>query len=482
MRVVAQCSACLRIWLWLDEAGGTLSASARISVSVLCVVAAGLIGMKACFAGVVRLPDALATAYETNPRLAQARTSLAALDQDVALANAGWRPSISASASYGFERGVIDGNSTPFNSHPLRADITVSESIYRGGRTYAEIERAIQLVRAGRAELYKTEEDVLVAATTAYLDVVRDVQIEQLSRENVRTLTEELTATRTQLAAGAVTKTDALQAEARLARARADEASATARLSASRAEYEAVIGTPPETLEAAPRIPGTPTSLQAALSIALSNHPSIVEARANARAADYAVDDAIGARLPQISVLAQYQYLIDAAGTNIFATKSPQHILNLLGQITIPLYRGGADEAVVRKSNDLREKATLDIVLSERNVRAEVESAWDAFASAQISVTANESQVAADRAAVEGVKEEQRGGERSVLDILNAQEELYTAGVSLAVAHHDLVASAYRLLAATGQLGARYLGLNVKYYDPKEHYDDNAGAWLGMGD
>ena len=452
------------------------------------VVRTGLaaIGLVVCVsapaAAQFTLADALAVAYDTNPQLASARAALEALDQGVAQANAGWRPSVNASGSYGLTRGAVQGIAAPFNTTPQIGQVTVSENIFRGGRTTAEISRAIALVRAGRAQLLATEQQVLLAAVTAYEDVLRDTDIQRLNADNVKSLENELNAVGTELRAGDVTKTDELQAEARLSRARSDLALADARLAASRASFVNVIGRPAETLLDDGRIPALPATRDTALGLAFQQNPDLLQAKFSAKAADYAVDDAAGALLPQVSVAGQYQYLRDAAGTNVFATNKPQNIVSVLGQVTIPIYQGGGDEATVRRAKDVAHQTVIDITTAQRGVQQDVDSSWSALLSEKSAVLASVSEATADQAAVAGVAEERRGGERTELDVLNAQQEYVNAQIAAATSRHDYAISAYRVLSATGQLTARYLQLNVKLYDPRAHYDDNADAWFGFGD
>lgn len=433
-------------------------------------------------AEILTLNQALGLAYDTNPQLAEARAGVRAVDEGVAEANAGWRPSINASGSYGVQQGVVSGFASAFNSHPLTGTVSVTEPLFRGGRTVAEVGHAIWLVRSARAELADTERTVLLDAVTAYLDVVRDERILALNQENVHTLQSQLDAARTQHGAGAVTRTDVDQAQARLARAQSDLAGAQRQLVASRQAFEKEFGRPAPTLEMWPALPALPASLETAQGIGGQRSPRIVQAKADWRAADYAVADAVGALLPQVSVSGQAQYLRDAAGTNIYTTKSPQTILSITGQVTVPLYQGGAEEAGVRRAKELRGQSLLAISTAQRAVTEDVGNAWAAVEAARLQIAANDQQVAADSHALDGVREEQQAGERSVLDILNAQQELLTAQVAAVAARHDAGIAAYRLLWATGQLDARTLGLPVTLYDPTEHYDEDADAWVGFGD
>ncbi len=456
----------------------------RISGIITVLAAASCIAVPAS-ADTFTLSDALVLAYTSNPRLAQARAALDALDQGVAQANAGWRPTVSAGGSYGIQHDAIYGtNGNPFaspdgNGKPLTGQISIMEPIFRGGRTYAEVKRAIAQVRAGRAELVATEQSVLLATVTAYVDVVRDTKILKINRDNLSSLQIELDAVHTELAAGEVTRTDALQAEARLARARSDEAAAEQQLAASRATFEDVIGTPPSTLDDKVQSPRTPGTKDAALNIALSQNPNLLQTKADELAASYQVDDAVGALLPEISVIGQFQYLKDASSSFAF-TKHQQNEVSVIGQVNVPIYQGGGEEATVRRAEDLHSQANLAIISAQRDVRQNVDSSWQALRSAELAITANQSQQTADQGAVEGVREEQQGGERSVLDVLNAQQELFSAEVSLVTAEHDRIVAAYRLLSSTGQLTARYLNLNVQLYDPRIHYNDNSDAWFGF--
>jgi len=432
-------------------------------------------------AEVFKLSDALALAYETNPQIAQARAALAALDQGVAQANAGWRPSVNASVSDGYDHGVIQGYPSPVDTRPLIGQVTLSQPIFRGGRTYAEIDRAIELVQAGRAQLTTTEQNVLLAAVTAYMDVVRDSTDVALNRSNVKALEQEFSGVHTQFAAGAVTKTDALQAEARLERARADEAIAENQLAASRAAFESTIGRPPETLETSVPPPHLPTNKEVALTLALKQNPELLNAKANERAADYAVTDALGALLPEISVSGQYQFLRGAPNASIFGIGNQQQVTSVTAQLNVPIYQGGSEEATVRRAKDAHWQSELAITAAERTVRQNLDSAWQALHGFELSITANQAQAAANQGAVSGIMEEQHAGERLVIDVLNAQQELFLAQVSLAAAQHDYIVGAYRLLAVTGQLTAQNLALNTKIYDPQVHYDENADAWFGLG-
>lgn len=452
--------------------------SILVALLTLCMVSAEPRAAAETFA----LNDALAAAYQTSPQLAAARAGLRAVDEGVPQARAARRPSINASGSYGVQQGRVQGIANPFNSTPLTGQVTLAQPIFSSGRTDAEIGHAISEVNAGRGELDLTEQSVLLDAVQAYLDVLRDEAILKSNQTNRHMLQDELAGVRAQQLAGAVTRTDVDQAKARLARSQSDLAIAELQLTVSRAAFEAQIGQPAGTLEPSPKTPPLPQSKEAAYAEAEARNPALIKARAEARAADYAVDDATSALLPQFSISAQYQYLRDDAGTDIFASSSRQQNLLVLGQVTIPIYQGGGDEAGIRRAKELRGQSLFNVSAAERNVRQNVDEAWQAVISAQASLISSRAQLEANRAAVEGVAQAQQGGERSVLDVLNAREELLSSEVAVATSQHDVVFAGYRLLAATGQMNARALSLKVKLYDPDEHFKASSSAWFGFGD
>ena len=397
----------------------------------------------------------MSLAYETNPDLAGARAGVRAVDENVASANSGWRPTVNASVSYGIQHGEIQNYPTSFNTRPLTGQVAVTQHLFRGGQTFAEVGRAMAQVRSARAQLVDTERRVLFGAVAAYLDVVRDEKVVALNRQNVDALQKELDAARTQRGAGAVTRTDVDQAEARLSRAQSDVAAAERQLATSRSTFVNVIGQPAPTLDPSPVVPKLPASQAVAQEIGTRYSPRVIQAKADLRASEYAVADAVGAMLPQISVSGQYQYVQDGAGTNIFGTSKAQNIVSVVGQLTVPIYQGGAEDAAVRKAKALRSQSALAVHSAERSASKDVDDAWEAVRSARTQIRANQAQVDADKRALDGVTQEQQGGERSVLDILNAQQELLNAQVAMASAEHDNSWPPTELLWATGQLTAR---------------------------
>jgi outer membrane protein len=369
----------------------------------------------------------------------------------------------------------------------LNGQVTVSQPLFRSGRTVAEISRAKALVRVARAQLTASEQTVLLNATTAYMNVVRDSAIVTLREHNVEVLRRQRDSTQLEFKAGSLTRTDVAQAEARFAVAQSDLTTARGQLAISRADFAQSIGRPAETLEANPALPRVPDEEDAILSLALKQSPALLQAQANERAADYAVDDAWGAMGPTLSLQGQYQYSQSILNSvqGFSASGSPEsvaeHALIAGAQLHVPIYQAGVEEANVRQARELHAQSKLTVVSADRQVRDAVEAAWSNLQSTLGTIESNEATQKADEIAFEGVSKEQQVGGRTVLDVLNAEQELLNAQVALVSSRRNAVVAAYQVLAAEGGLTARSLGLKVKLYDPLEHYDNDAAAFVGFG-
>ena len=440
------------------------------------------------------LMEALAVAYETNPTLAAQQANLRATDEGVAIANGGWRPTISAGGTYAYQQYYFFPQTVPgfgtfstISAHPLQGALTVTQPIFRGGRTIAQIGRAKALVRVGRAQLIAAEQTVLLSAATAYMDVVRDTAILNLRKRNVELLQKQADATQAQFNAGSLTRTDVAQSQARLAGAQSDLTAAQSQLAISVANFLQAIGRQPETLETDPTLPpALPASLEDSITLALKQNPNMVVARETEVAANYAVDDAFGTMLPTFSVQGQYGYgqgsITTPTGGFNNTPHTAQHAITVTGQLNVPIYQAGVEEATVRQAKELHAQAMLNIDVSDRAVRDAVAVAWAQFESAEASIASNEAAVKANRLAFEGVSKEQSVGGRTILDVLNAQQELLNSAVALVTAKRNAVVAAFLVLSASGALTAPNLGLKVRLYDPSVHYDSDAAAWIGLGD
>ncbi len=433
-----------------------------------------------------KLSDALALTYTTNPELESQRAKVRQADNVVAEARGGWRPQVSASASYGLEKaeGVDQSPNPPFPQNlsltPLDGRASVSQPLFTGGQAYAEVQRSIALVRAARADLLNAEQQILFAATSAYMDVVRDAITLRLHQDDVSVLVRQRDATKTQLDAGSATKTDLQEVEVRLAGANADLATAESQLPQSRDNFERIIGRPAETLEEMPPLPWLPGTQEQALALALRLAPRIQSAQANDKAAQYGIDDQEGAMLPHASIVAQYDYTQNSLSSPL-GPFTKGSALSVLGQISVPIYQGGVDTARVREAKEAKSQTRLGIYDADQATRQLAKDAWAAFHAALTGVSYNQNRVTASLQALDGVIQQQHQGERSILDILNAEQEKLAAQVALTTSRHDMVVTSYQLLAAVGELTAKQLALKVKLYDPNDHYNETSSTWMDFG-
>lgn len=436
----------------------------------------------ACRAETFSLKEALAVAYSTNPKLEAARAQARAADERVAESRGGWRPNLGISGSYGYDNQYTStsGFSQDLQYTPTSGQATLSQPLFTGGQVYADVQRAIAGVDQARANLLLTEQQTLLATATAYMNVVRDETVRDRRHGDVDVLYRQRSATETELNAGEATRTDMSEVEVRLARAEAELALAEAQLVQSRDFFERTIGRPPEKLEDFPALPALPSSQEKATALALHSSPQLLAARASDRAAKYSVDVAVGALLPHASVVAQYNYSQNALSSGFpYPVKTGQ--FSIMGQVSVPIYAGGAEEARVREAKELHSQAGLGILDADGAVRQSVKDSWAALDAAKTAFKLDQQRVASSKSALDGVTEQQHEGERSVLDILNAEDERLQAEVDLAGSRRDVVVTAYQVLSSTGQLTARTLRLPVKLYNPEQHYDEDAGKWFGLG-
>lgn len=418
------------------------------------------------------LSEALAAAYANNPTLEAARAGVRATDEGVSQAKGGYRPSIEATGSIARTN---TEQTTSFGGFPGSQDTTLTsknasvalvQPVFRGFKTYNSVRRAKEQVYAGRESLRQTEQQVLLDAVTAYMNVKRDESVVELRRNNVQVLTRQLEATQDRFRVGEITRTDVAQSEARLSRANADRILAEAALTASRSAYQRIVGATPGTLADPGPLPPLPESEAAALEAAQAENPQLLAARHAAKAADHEVSVATGDFLPEVNVRAQYQRGWD---TSPFISDLTQK--QVMAELTFPIYQAGVASSVARQARQVRSQRRLEEIDAERRVGEATRNAWEALREARSRIAATEEQVRANKIALEGVRQEAEVGARTTLDVLDAEQEYLDSQVSLVSAKRDEVVAAYGLLGAIGRLSAGGLGLPVEVYDPEKNYD-----------
>lgn len=430
------------------------------------------------------LQDALVATYGSNPTLQAARAELRATDENVNQALANWRPSVSATGTSQFTQSDNDLRAgAGFASLSSKDDrttntgtVTVQQNIFRGGRTVSQTRQAKAQVAAGRAQLTSTEQDVLLSAVTAYMDVLRDTATVELNQNNVSVLKRQLEASQDRFDVGEITRTDVAQSEARLSRSESSLIQAQANLINSRATYERVVGSAPGTLQAAPDLPPLPESEDAALATATVNNPTLAAARFAEEASRHAIRTAQGSLLPTLTVQGDYSQS-DNPSTSVKSSESA----SVTGRLTIPLYQSGAEYSQIRQAKQLNSQSRLQIREATRSVEESVASAWENYRAANARIVSDREQVRANEIALDGVQQEAQVGSRTTLDVLDAEQELLDSRVALVTSERNAYVAAYQLLSAIGRLNADYLALPVERYDPSDNYDDVSGQWIGWG-
>lgn len=424
------------------------------------------------------LQEALAAAYEANAQLNAQRARLRATDEQVPQALSGYRPTVRAFSEVGPRFQDSDQQSFIGRQDNVLFGRTYGASIeqplFRGGQTTAAVRGAENTVRAERARLESTEQNVLLNAATAYSDVYRDQAVLELNIRNEQRLARQLEATRDRFQVGEVTRTDVSQAEARLARATAERIGAEGALAASRATFRNVVGIVPGVLVRPPLPQELPASLGEANEIATGNNPNVTTAEFQERSALDSVDQVRGELWPTVSLIGRVQRDQDLTRRDS-RFDSAEALVNL----TVPLYQAGAVHSRLRERKQLVAEQRRLLDQSQRDAVEAATRAWNALETAGAEIGSFTKQVEANQIALDGVEKEAEVGARTVLDVLDAQQELLDSQVSLVRAQRDQVVAAFQLDAALGEMTARRLDLPVVYYDPDQHYREVRDKWVG---
>lgn len=426
------------------------------------------------------LNEALAEAYRSNPTLQAARAQLRATDENVAIEKADGRPSVTGSAAL---TEVLIQNSTSFfaPARSLSAGVDLGVPIYSGGAVKNSIRAAEQRVEAGRADLRGTESAIFSQVVAAYMDVLRGEALVGLSANQVQVLEVNLRATSDRFEIGDLTRTDVAQSQSRLALARGDLRSAQAGLIQARESYIQLVGSAPGELEPPPPLPNLPDDPRMAVDVALDNNPDLIAARERAQAAGYDIDVAGASRLPRLSAFAGYDYQNFLGSVPDSPTgPSPQTADASSAGLTlsIPIFQGGRPAALQRQAQ-ARASAALDqVIAAERDVIAQVRASYASYSAALAIIDSSREAVAAAELSLEGVRAENSIGNRTVLDVLNAEQELLLARVDLVTARRNAYVAGFSLLAAMGRAEARDLGIEGgALYDPLANYERVSDRW-----
>lgn len=427
------------------------------------------------------LTEALAAAYRYNPRIDAERARLRATDEDVARAMSGYRPTFTGNADITYQRTETKPPKFVTEEEPRGYQLDFTQPIFSGFRTVNAVSESEANVRAARQTLRDVEQSVLLDAVSAYMDVLRDQAIVRLNERNVRVLSNELNATQQRFSVGEVTKTDTAQARARRAGAVSSLDLARANLKTSRANFKQVVGHQPNRLVRPSNYArGLPTSIGEAISIARQENPSVIVALYREQAARYTVARIRGELLPSVQLEAQFRDRYNQGRGNFGFGADETETTTVLGRLTVPFYQGGEVHARVRQAKHTHVSLIQEIEQARVAAEAAVVAAWARLEAARAQLESDRVRVESNKIALAGVREEERVGQRDLLDVLNAEQEYLNAQIQLETTKRDIVVFSYALLQAIGRLDVLTLGAAGQVYDPEVHYHEVRRQWWGV--
>ncbi len=430
------------------------------------------------------LIEALVQAYNTNPTLEAARAQQRAVDENVPIAKADGRPNADATVTF-TEFVQRSANAFTAPRRAITAQGQLGVPIYSGGGVKNQIKAAQVRVAAGQADLRSTESQLFNQIVAAYMDVVQNEALVGLNRSNVAALSTNLEATTDRFEIGDLTRTDVAQSQSRLALARGDLRTAEANLANARETYINLVGKAPVDLQPPPPLPNLPATAQDAASYALENNPDLIGARERVRASERDVDVAGAGRSPRVSLFANSNYsnFLGTAASGVIGVSQTDRQAQAGAQVSIPIFQGGRPAAQRRQAQANVSNALETEIATERNVIAQVRSAYQSYTAANELIALNQTAVDAAALSLEGVRAENTVGNRTILDILDQEQEFLRAQVQLVIARRNAYVAGFSLLAAMGRAEARDLNLDGGVlYDPQVNYERVRGKFFDFDD
>ena len=453
--------------------------------------AAAAVLLLACAGPVPALADtieaALVRAYQGNPQLNAQRAQVRSTDEGVPQALSGYRPKVNLTATAGIQYSdtlstaggtpnAIFRTQTHGENAPRSVGITATQTLYNGQQTANTVRTAESQVSSAREGLRVLEQNILLTAATSYMDYLRDSAIVEVQRSNVRVLEQTLKQTRDRFNVGEVTRTDVAQSEAQLAAGRTQLATAEANLTTTRSKFRQIIGNEP--VDLAPGAPVDrffPGTLPAAVELSLIENPNVTAAMFGVDVNYLQVKIKEGALLPTVTLQASAQQAYEQQ-----LTVPKSFNAQAVAQLSVPIYQGGIEYALIRQSKENLAQQRLNLDTTRDQTRANTVTAWGQLVAGKAQVTSAQAQVTASEIALNGVREEAKAGQRTTLDVLNAQQALVNARVALVTAQHDRVVASYAVLSAVGRLSPQVLGLATNTYDASVHYQQVRDSWVGV--
>ena len=433
----------------------------RFSRLLLCALLCVACGQSA---DATSFDEALAATYQNNPRIKAARQKLQATDEGVPQALSGLRPSVSANYERGRERTAYGGAKWS-NSDAETKALRISQPL-SGFGTWSSYESATQRVKAGQYELSAVEQQALLQAATAYADVGAARTILDLSRTNAQVLEKQLASATTRFQVGEVTRTDVAQSESRLSNARSQVVAAEGELLNAIASFERIVGFKPDGALAIPeKLPELPANLSEAIIRGHASNPQLLAAIHTAKSSRFDVRTNEAVLLPTVSLVGTLSRQKGAGATGIADFDQDK----VMVEVSVPLYQSGAEYSRVREAEAIARQRDHESTDTRMAIDQSVVEGWDQLETATATIAMRQDQINAAQIALDGVKQEQQYGSRTVLDVLNAEQELFNSRINLVRAQRDRVVAAYSLTNTLGQLNPVALALNVESYNAKAH-------------
>ena len=422
-----------------------------------------------------QLGDVLKHAYEHNPTLRAARTELKAVNEELPLAHSGFKPTITAGGNV--TSADVDGsNFGGGGTTSKEVSLDLSQPLFRGGRTIAASDEAQAKIYAQRALLKALEQDVMLSAATAFMDVIRDNAILDLSKKNQTLLGQELEATKERFEVGELTRTDVAQSQARFAAAQSDTIRAQGNLDASKAIYEQLVSLPAGELITPVLDFAIPATLEESISLGAKNNPSLMAAKHIHQSAEKNVDEVFGELLPEMSLFGSWNRQYDPQPGLL--KESTDKSIGVMA--SIPLYQAGSVRSRVRQAKHTANQRYVEILEARLDVRAKTISNWENLKASKAEIDSRSSQVEAAKVALEGVRAENTYGSRTVLDVLDAEKEYLDARVARVSAERDQVVAEFALAATLGLIDPKSFGAKDFEEELIRHLDTIQWKILGI--
>ena len=430
---------------------------------------------------------AMVRAYQNNPQLNAQRAQVRSTDENVPQALSGYRPKVAVTASAGYQYtdtnltsggtpNVIVRTGIHGTNAPRSVGATVSQTLFNGQQTANRTRAAESQVSSAREGLRVLEQTVLLSAATIYMDYLRDAAIVEVQRSNVRVLEQTLKQTQDRFNVGEVTRTDVAQSEAQLAAGKTQLLTAEANLTTTRANFRRIIGNEPENL--APGSPVDrflPATLSKSVELGLTENPNVTAAMYGVDVSFLQVKVNEGALFPTVTLQTSVQQSYEQTLT-IFRSFGASTAV----QLNVPVYQGGAEYSLIRQSKETLAQQRLNLEQIRDQARANVVTAWGQLVAGKAQVASAQAQVTASEIALNGVREEAKAGQRTTLDVLNAQQALVNARNALVTAQHDRVVASYSVLTSIGRISPQVLNLATTTYDASVHYQQVRDSWAGV--